>query len=349
MTQKNPFIAIIKKTLPATVTVVISKHYKEVQKEALKNLPMFLWPKIKDFRIPKEEIDEHGMVKIGNGSGFIVEPSGVIVSNRHVVGESSNRYTVVTTDNNKFEAKVIARDPISDIAILKIEDGRKFPTLKLGDSSKVELGETVLAAGNALGLFQNTVSSGIISGLSRSIAAQVDAKSPAQEIHGLIQTDAAINPGNSGGPLVNMEGEVIGINVAIIFGAQNIGFALPINTVKRDLEDIKKYGRIRRPFLGVQYVNITPEIKKRFKLSVDRGALIMTEKPYASAVIPKSPAHEAGLKEKDIILEYNGHPLTAEKNIGEILEDSSVGDVINLKVLRREKEFFAKAKLQERK
>ena len=349
MSTKNQLVPVIKKVLPATVTIVISKNFREVQKEAIKNLPLFMWPKAKGLKIPKEEIDEHGMVKIGSGSGFIVDSDGIVVSNRHVVGDISNRYTVVTTDSRKFEAKVIARDPISDIAILKIVDSGKFPTLSLGDSSKIELGETVLATGNALGIFQNTVSSGIISGLSRSIAAQVDSKSPLQEIHGLIQTDAAINPGNSGGPLVNLKAQVIGINVAIIFGAQNIGFALPINTVKKDLEDIKKYGRIRRPFLGVQYVNVNPDIKSRFKLSIDHGAMVMTDKPYGSAVIPKSPADIAGIKEKDVILECNDQKISDEKTITDCLESCSVGDVIKLKVLRKNREFETKAVLQERK
>ncbi len=346
---KNPLISVIKKVLPATVTIVISRPYKEVQKEALKNLPFFFGQNPKKLRIPKEEIDENGMIKVGSGSGFIADPEGIIVSNRHVIGNHTSKYMVMTTDGKKYDAKVIARDPVSDVAILKIEDHGKFPVLKLGDSSKLELGETVLAAGNALGIFQNTVSSGIISGLSRSIAAQVDSGSPMQEIHGLIQTDAAINPGNSGGPLVNLKGEVIGINVAIIFGAQNIGFTLPINTVKKDLEDIKKYGRIRRPFLGVQYISITPEIKKHFKLEVDQGAIVMSNRPYAPAVIPDSPAHIAGLKEKDIIVECNGVKITSEKNIGDILENYSVGDALRMKVLRKDKEFETKAILQERK
>lgn len=347
--SKNPVVSVIKKVLPATVTIVVSRDYKDVQKEVLKSLPFFVPGAQKKLKIPKDEIDENGMVKTGSGSGFIASPEGIVVSNRHVIGNHAGKYLVITSDGKKYDARVIARDPISDVAILKIEDHNKFPVLKLGDSSKLELGETVLAAGNALGIFQNTVSSGIISGLARSIAAQVDFESPMQEIHGLIQTDAAINPGNSGGPLVNLKGEVIGINVAIIFGAQNIGFTLPINTVKKDLEDIKKFGHIRRPFLGVQYINITPEIKKHFKLAVDQGAVIMSGKPYTPAIIPNSPAHHAGIKEKDIILECDGEKITESKTLGDLLENRSVGDMLKMTVLRENKKFETKATLQERK
>jgi len=349
MTQKNPLISVIKKVLPATVTIVISRDYRAVQKEAIKQIPLFSKGSMKKFKIPEDEIDENGMVKTGSGSGFIADPSGIIVSNRHVIGSYPAKYTVILSNGKKYDAKVIARDPISDVSILKIEDSNKFPTLKLGNSSNLELGETVLAAGNALGIFQNTVSSGIISGLARSISAQVESGSPMQEIHGLIQTDAAINPGNSGGPLVNLKGEVIGINVAIIFGAQNIGFTLPINTVKKDLEDIKKYGHIRRPFLGVQYINITPEIKKHFKLDVEQGAVIMSGSPYTPAIIPNSPAHRAGIKEKDIILECNNQKITDSKTLGDFLENLSVNDIVKLKVFRKGKEFETQVVLQERK
>ncbi len=346
---KNPLISTIKKIIPATVTIVISKNSKEIRREVLKNLPLSLLPKGRNFKIPKEEINKDGMVQVGGGSGFMVDSDGIIVSNRHVIADLSSKYTVITNDGKKFDASVVARDPISDIAILKIINRNKFPFLKFGNSSKLELGETVVAVGNALGIFQNTVSSGIISGLSRSIAAQIDRKSPVQEIHGLIQTDAAINPGNSGGPLVNLKGEVIGINVAIISGAQNIGFAIPINSVQRDLDDIKKYGRIRRPFLGIHYLIIDENTKDKFNLPVDYGALVISEKPYSLSVIPESPAHYAGLKEKDIILECNGQKISQEKTIGDILENCSADDNLKLKVLRKTKEFETKIILGERK
>src|SRR3989339_14085 len=251
MEHTDSFVSVVRKALPATVTIVVSKKFGEIEKEATEQYPDIpLWLKRRELGFLKQQTDKRGMLKVGNGSGFIIDPSGIVVSNRHIVSDVKNAYTVITNDGQKYQAKILARDPLSDIAILKIDNGATFPFLSLGDSAHLELGEPVITVGNALGMFQNTVSKGIISGLSRAITAQIDARSPIQEIHGLIQTDAAINPGNSGGPLINSAGKVIGINVAIIQGAQNIGFALPINTLKRDLIDLQHYGRIRQPFLG---------------------------------------------------------------------------------------------------
>src|SRR3989344_2208193 len=194
----EPFPKIIKEVMPAVVSVIISKSLEDLEKE----LPIEMFPffpfGVPEMRIPEEKIDSRGMVQVGGGSGFIVKPDGIILTNKHVIADPEAEYTIVTSDNKKYQAKVLARDPIDDVAILKIE-AKNLPAVRLGDSSKVELGQTVLAIGNALGLFQNTVSSGIISGLSRSILASSDPSAPAQALRGLIQTDAAINPGNSGG------------------------------------------------------------------------------------------------------------------------------------------------------
>ena len=190
---------------------------------------------------------------------------------------------------------------------------------------------------------------GIISGLSRSIAAQLDSKSPIQEMRGLVQTDAAINPGNSGGPLVNLKGEAIGINVATVFGAENIGFALPINEVKRDLNELKKYGRIKRPFLGIRYILINENIKDKLKLPVDYGALIINENPQEKAILNNSPAEHAGIKDGDIILECNSEKICSEKTIQDFLENLEVNNILKLKILRGKKRFEVKVKLAERK
>lgn len=274
---------------------------------------------------------------VDGGSGFLVDPSGIVVSNRHVISSLNNNYTVITNNNKKYPAKILARDPVSDVAILKIEDHCLFPFLKLGNSSCLELGESVIAIGNALGVFRNTVSTGIISGLSRSINTQIDYLSPQEEVHGLIQTDAAVNPGNSGGPLLNLKSEVVGINMATMSDADNISFALPINIVKKDLADLKKFGKIKRPFLGVRYLVINDDIKNELHLPVNCGALIKSEQPYAKSVIAKSPAQKAGLREKDIILSINEENITAQKTIGDILGKLSVGDRIKLKILRQNK------------
>ncbi|MBI5147659.1 MAG: PDZ domain-containing protein [Parcubacteria group bacterium] len=197
-------------------------------------------------------------------------------------------------------------------------------------------------------MFQSTVSSGIVSGLSRSITAAVDLKS-VQEMRGLIQTDAAINPGNSGGPLVDIFGRVIGINTAVVFGAQNIGFAIPINCAKRDLDDLKKYGRIRRPLLGLRYLIVNDRLRETMGLPVDYGALVTKEGPHDHGVIPGSPAAKAGIRENDIVLNCNGKKITAEKTIQDFLENMFVGSVLKLKILRDNREREIKVILAERK
>ncbi len=339
---------IIGKVMPSVVTIVISKNLDDIEKEIPHEmLPFFPFgsPKIK---IPPEAIDANGMVKVGSGSGFIVDGRGIILTNKHVVADKKAEYAIFTNDDKKYAVDILARDPINDVAILKIA-GRNLPTITLGDSANLTLGQPILAIGNALGLFKNTVSSGIVSGLSRAIAASATPQSPLQEMRGLIQTDAAINPGNSGGPLINEDGEVVGINTAIVFGAQNLSFAIPVNSAKRDLEDLRSFGRIKRPLLGLRYVTIDENMKDKMKLPVDYGALVMGQGINDHAVIPDSPAAKAGLKEKDIVLECNGERITREKTLQDFLEEKGVGDYIMLKVRRGSREFEAKAMLSERK
>ncbi|MDP3729598.1 MAG: trypsin-like peptidase domain-containing protein [bacterium] len=340
----------IKQVMPAVVSIVITKSLEEIEKEMPADMmPIMPFGGTQELNIPPDKIDAHGMVQIGGGSGFIVDPTGVIVTNKHVVADPKATYTVITSDGKKHEAEILARDPMEDVAVLKIE-GKNLPIIGLADSSRLELGETVLAIGNTLGLFSNTVSSGIISGLSRSISARTDQNSQVQELRGLIQTDAAINPGNSGGPLINIDGKAIGINAAIVFGAQNVGFAIPINAVKRDIVDVKQYGRVRRPLLGLRYVTIDEDLKEKMKLPVDYGALVAgREGTHHQAIVPNTPAAVAGIKEKDIILECNGVKVTTEKTIQDFLEDMKVGDVLAMKVLRGNEHIELRALLSERK
>ncbi len=259
-----------------------------------------------------------------------------------------HEYTVLMNDESKHEAKVLARDPINDIAILKIE-GQDFPTVELGDSSTLKVGQTVIAIGNALGEFRNTVSTGVISGLSRSITAG-GAGIGSEQLIGVIQTDASINPGNSGGPLLNLAGQVIGINTAMASGAENIGFAIPINAVKNTIESVRQYGRIVRPWLGVRYVMVNKTIAEENKLSVDYGALIVRgEKVTDLAVIPGSPADKAGLEENDIILEVNGQKIDQDHPLAMIISRYQPGDEITLKVLHKGEEKEVKVKLEEMK
>ena len=219
-------IKVIKATMPGVVSIVVGKDYEKILKENPYELMVPHGDHVDP--PPPEEALPHtksGKIRVGGGSGFIVDDSGLIVTNKHVISDPEAEYWVTTLAEDTYAARVLARDPLNDVAVLKI-DAANLPTIALGDSSNLELGEPVLAIGNTLGLFQNTVSSGIISGLSRSIAAKTDENSPAQELRGLIQTDAAINPGNSGGPLINLKGQAIGINAAIVFGYTNASWTL---------------------------------------------------------------------------------------------------------------------------
>jgi len=351
--DEEKVITTIKMVMPAVVSVVISKHLEDLEKEMPRDLFHFLpgvvgRRKKKIFKIPRILADKRGMIQVGGGSGFIVDQNGIILTNKHVISEQNAEYTVITDAGEKYQAQVLSRDPINDVAILKI-DASNLPIVKLGDASRLQLGQTIIAIGNALGIFKNTVSLGIVSGLSRSISAQANSKSPPQELRGLIQTDAAINPGNSGGPLVNLDGEAVGINTAIVFGAQNIGFSIPINAAKRDLDDIKRYGYIRRPFLGIRYVIIDEDLKDRMKLPVDYGALIIRETIHDPGIVKGSPAEKAGLREKDIILECNGKKVDFNHSIQDFLEEMKVGDTLQLTVLRNGKKFETNAVLAERK
>lgn len=328
------------------VSIIISKSLEQIEKEIPPEIIPFL--PFQEPIIPPDMIDAHGMVKIGGGSGFIVDSNGIILTNKHVIADPHAEYFVVTDDDKKYKAEVVARDPVDDVAILKI-NAKNLPTVKLGDSATAELGDEVLAIGNALGLFKNTVSAGIVSGLSRSIRAASDPQKAPQELRGLIQTDAAINPGNSGGPLVNIKGEAIGINTAIVFGAQNIGFAIPINLAKRDLYDIKRHGRIRRPLLGLRYIPIDENLKEKMRLPVDYGAWVIGHLPHSPAIIKGGPADQAGIKEKDIILEWNGQKITPQKTIQDYLENAEIGDTVRLTVRRGNKTKTAQVVLGERK
>ncbi|MBI2042457.1 MAG: trypsin-like peptidase domain-containing protein [Candidatus Nealsonbacteria bacterium] len=347
--KNSPIPGVVKKVLPSVVSVIVSKLLPVFE------TPYGLMPQQEEnpfgaplpfpFMVPKGK----KKIQIGGGSGFIVESSGIIITNRHVVADSLAEYTVVLNEEKKYSAEVVARDPINDVAILKIKE-KNLPALALGDSSKLELGQTAIAIGNALGNFLNTVSVGVVSGLSREISAGDVITKRMTKLRGLIQTDAAINPGNSGGPLIDIEGRVIGINTAMVFMAENIGFALPINNAKKDLQDLKKFGRIRHPFLGLRYVILDKELQEKFKLSVDRGALVISEPaPGGQAVVPGGAADRAGIKEGDVILEIANQQISTKNPLEEILQKQKIGDSVSCKVIRKGQELTLKAILTERK
>ncbi|MBI3335458.1 MAG: trypsin-like peptidase domain-containing protein [Candidatus Portnoybacteria bacterium] len=353
--EEERVIALVEKSTPSVVSIVLTKElpvYEQYRKNPFQDpfICQFFGPEFcggDNFSIPQLRQKGTQEQQVGAGSGFFVSAGGLIVTNKHVVERDDVSYTVVTNDGKKYSAKVVARDPVNDLALVNIE-GKGFPVLPLGNSSEVKLGQSVVAIGNALGEFRNTVSKGIISGLSRSITAQGAFSGP-EQLSGLIQTDAAINPGNSGGPLLNLKGEVIGIDTAIAGGAQNIGFALPINLGKRVLDQYQTKGKISYPFLGVRYMIITEEFAKQSNLPVSYGALVIRgDTAQDLAVVPGSPADKAGLLENDIILEMNGEKITIDNPLDRLITTLKVGDEITLKVYSKGKERMVKVELGER-
>lgn len=345
-------IDVVKKASPAVVSIVATKDvpiFERYYVNPFEGSPFEEFFRGFEFMIPQQRQKGTEKKEIAAGTGFIISEDGLILTNKHVVNIEDVEFTVYTNDGQKFTARVLAKDPFRDLAVLKIDSVQSLPTVKLGDSSNLQIGQTVIAIGNALGEFRNTVSVGVISGLKRNITAYGSGIS--EVLEDVIQTDAAINQGNSGGPLLNLKGEVIGVNTAMAQGAQNIGFAIPINQAKRDIEQVKSTGKISYPFLGIWYTMITPSLQEQYDLSVDYGAWIGRDArglATEEAVIPGSPAAKAGLIRDDIILEINGQKLTAENNLAKVIIQYNPGDKIRLKVLRKGKELFFDVVLTER-
>lgn len=279
----------------------------------------------------------------GAGTGIIVSADGLVLTNRHVIPDNVSSVSLVATDGTVYkEVEVVDRDPLNDIAFLRIKDAKDLPAATLGNSDAMRVGDKVIAIGNALGQFENTVTSGIISGTGRPLIAGSGESS--EVLTNLFQTDAAINPGNSGGPLVNINGEVIGVNTAVAGNAENIGFAIPINDVKPVLESVLETGEITRPYLGVRYIMLTPAIAEELKLSRDQGALITAE--GSDAVLNDSPAAKAGLQEGDIIIEVNGQDVTTKMPLAVIVSRQRVGDTVVIKYFRGQDERSTEAVLE---
>lgn len=270
------------------------------------------------------------------GTGFLVSDTGIVVTNKHVVSDTGP-YIVLTRDEQKYEVKRIYRDPVLDLAIVQI-DGSGLKALELGDSSKLKVGQTVIAIGNALGRFTNTVTTGVVSGLGRKVVAGDPYAGSLESLDNLIQTDAAINPGNSGGPVLNSSGQVIGVSVATTEGAQNIGFAIPINSVKQIVDEFVQKGSVSRPFLGIRYRFISREVA--ILNEIPQGAFIQE-------VLEKGPAEEAGVLDGDIITRINGEVIDSEDKINQVVSKSSIGSKLELTVWREGKESNLNATLKD--
>ncbi len=325
---------MVKKVSPSVVSIVITKDVSANQLGNMFNIGPFSFDMGNGMNGGGNGNAPTQKQTVGGGSGFFVSADGLIVTNRHVVEDTAATYTVVTSDGKKHDAKVLARDTVIDLALIKI-DGTGFPAVTLGDSGTLEIGDSVVAIGNALGEFSNTVTRGIVSGLNRRLVAG-GTMAGSEVIDGAIQTDAAINPGNSGGPLLTLDGKVVGVNTAVSQAGQSVGFAIPINMAKRSIDSVKQNGRIVRPYLGVRYSLITPDAAEKNSLPFSYGALVLRgTNPTDLAVIPGSPADKAGITENDIILEADGTKIDADHSLGTIVMGKNVGDKITLKVYHK--------------
>ncbi|MEI7791920.1 MAG: trypsin-like peptidase domain-containing protein [Candidatus Berkelbacteria bacterium] len=285
----------------------------------------------------------------GAGTGFIITSDGLVLTNKHVVADATATYQVITNDGKVYDATVQSLDSVNDLAVMKI-DARGLTAVELGDSDELKVGQWVIAVGNSLGKFQNSVTAGVVSAKDRKIQASDSSGGSSETLSDLLQTDAAINPGNSGGPLVNLAGQVVGINTAVAADAQGIGFAIPINAAKSAIDSIKKTGRIIRPYLGVRYFEITPAIAKQSNLAVDHGALVQRGTNLTDfAVVPGSPADKAGVVENDIITQINGDKIDENNSLISLVQKYQVGDEIKLKVFSKGVEKEVTIKLEESK
>ena len=321
-------------------------HYVTSQSQLIANIAKTVGPSVVSIDTSSRVVstDFYGFSQVSNqqaaGTGIIINASGIIMTNRHVVPAGTTSVNVTLADGTRYTGvQVLGRTSGSsslDVAFLKIGNlkGHKLTAVKLGDSSTVQVGDQVVAIGNALGQFQNTVTSGIVSGYGREVTAGDQTGTSTENLTDLIQTDAAINEGNSGGPLVNMSGEVIGMNTAVAGGAQNIGFSIPINDTKGLIAGVLKTGKLAQAYLGVHYVTLTPDVAFSYNLNVQQGAYVVPSSDGQPSVVAGSPADKAGLQEKDIITKVNGVALDDRTSLASALSRYQPGDQVTLTIIR---------------
>jgi len=335
--ENSVVIDVVKKVSPSVVTIGIVKKQNVINPFSIDPFNPFGF-----FQTPPSQGQSSKKIEQDIGTGFIINSDGTIVTNKHVVADTEAKYKVVTKDDKTYEVQKIYRDPINDLAILKINPSTSsgLKPVELGDSGKLEVGQFVIAIGTALGEFRNTVTTGVVSGLGRGITAGNPFEGLAEQLDNVIQTDAAINPGNSGGPLLNIAGQVIGVNAAVAEGAQNIGFALPINIIKESLKTFNETGKFSpKPYLGIKYKMISRELA------------LLNEVPegvYVQDVIVGSPAEKAEITPGDIITKIDGVKITEKDNdLAKTISGKKVGDTIEVTYFRDDKEKKVSVKLGE--
>jgi serine protease Do len=328
ISEESVVIEAVKKVSPSVVTV---------NGQSTAPSRSYTFGPFSIFGLPEQ--DETPSTPQGIGSGFIIDSSGLIITNKHVVSSTEMKYQVVTANEKKYDVEKIYRDPLNDVAILKItaSSSEKLKAVTLGDSGNLQAGQLVIAIGTALGEFKSTVTTGIISGLGRGITAGSMYEGFVERLDDVIQTDAAINPGNSGGPLVDSKAQVIGVNTAVSSSGQNIGFALPINIIKDSLKNFNQNGQFDRPYLGISYKIIGKDVA--ILNDVPQGA-------YIQSVIGDSPAQKAGISIGDIIISIGGKKINEDENtVAAIIAKKKIGDTITLSVWREKKAIEIKATL----
>lgn len=331
VTEESVTIGAVKKVGPSVVTVAGIPQTSDNSNQPFGFSPFFT------FQLPPQT-PENGQLPDQNqpqsiGSGFVISSDGLIVTNKHVVSDTSVKYQIITANDKKYDVQKVYRDPINDIAILKIDPGQNsgvnLSPVTLGDSSHLQVGQFAIAIGTALGEFKNTVTTGVISGLGRGITAGDQFQGSVENLSNVIQTSAAVNPGNSGGPLVDSSSQVIGMNTAVAAGGQNIGFALPINVIKDALKNFSDTGSFNRAYLGIAYKVISKDVA--LLNNVPEGA-------YIQQVVSGSPADKAGLQRGDIIIKIDDKRLTGTNNeISTIINSKKPGDTVSLSYWRSDK------------